>query len=104
MCKFPSTDQDLIRQRRRARCVSCDGSVSESLGGPLPTGTAGRSSNGQAAASAVSETVSVWSEKGKRETHLGEEHGKDGQADPVDDAGELECIVNCRQKKNRTTG
>ncbi len=28
-------------------------------------------------------------------THLSEEHGQDDQADPVDDTGELECIINC---------
>lgn len=36
--------------------------------------------------------------EGKIETHLGEEHREDSQADPVDDAGKLECIVNCRNK------
>lgn len=28
-------------------------------------------------------------------THLSEEDRQDDQADPVDDTGELECIVNC---------
>lgn len=32
------------------------------------------------------------------ETHLGEEHRENSQADPVDDAGKLECIVNCRDE------
>lgn len=32
------------------------------------------------------------------ETHLGEEHGEDSQADPVDDAGELRRIINCRDE------
>ena len=59
--------------------------------------TAQSSINGQVAASAVSETVFVLS-RGKIETHLGEEHGENGQTDPVDDAGKLECIINCREK------
>lgn len=64
--------------------------------------TAQRSINRQAAASAVSETVFVlswgWEEREGAETHLSEEHGEDGQADPVDDAGKLECIINCGDK------
>lgn len=59
--------------------------------------TAQRSINRQAAASAVSETVFVLSE-GKIEAHLGEEHRENGQADPVDDAGKLEGIINCGNK------
>lgn len=38
------------------------------------------------------------------ETHLSEEDGEDGQADPVDDAGELECVVDWRSKKRKVSG
>ncbi len=34
-------------------------------------------------------------------THLSEEHGQDDQADPVDDTGELECIINCGNNSER---
>lgn len=35
-------------------------------------------------------------------TDLSEEHRQDGQADPVDDAGKLECIIDCGERKQRT--
>lgn len=35
-------------------------------------------------------------------THLCKEHRENSQADPVDDAGKLECIIDCRNK-GRTT-
>lgn len=41
---------------------------------------------------------------GAGETHLSEEHRQDSQADPVDDTGKLEGIINCRGKAERTTG
>lgn len=63
----------------------------------LATHTAQHSINRQPAASAVSETVFVMSKK-KMETHLNEEHRENRQADPVDDAGKLECVINCRNK------
>lgn len=65
--------------------------------------TAQHSSNGQAAASAVSENVFVLSE-GKVETHLSEEHRENSQAEPVDDASKLECIINCKGKKQNNWG
>lgn len=66
------------------------------------THTAPRSINRQAAASAVSETDHVSDEGGEEgETHLGEEDGEDGQADPVDDAGKLECVVDWRSKNKK---
>lgn len=35
---------------------------------------------------------------GGAETHLSEEHREDSQADPVNDAGKLEGIVNCNEQ------
>lgn len=37
--------------------------------------------------------------RGEGETHLSEEHRKDSQADPVDDTGKLEGIINCKERK-----
>lgn len=34
-------------------------------------------------------------------THLSEEDRQDDQADPVDDTGELECIINCGHNSER---
>lgn len=40
--------------------------------------------------------------EGKTAAHLGEKHRENSQADPVDNAGELECIINCRNKSTRS--